>query len=504
MKTGKVYIIGAGPGDYRLMTLRAVECIKKSDAIVYDRLIDSKVLSFASDNAEFVYVGKQPELRQVHQKEINNILLNFAMEGKTVARVKGGDPFLFGRGGEECEFLKEHGVEFEVVPGITSAIAVPAYAGIPVTHREYASSLHIITGHKSAENEGTGIDFETLAKLEGTFVFLMGVKNICEICSGFIKHGKPTDTPVAIIENGASPKQKVLTGTLGDIREKSVEAGIKSPAVIVIGGVAKLSEKLAWFGKGALSGKRIVVTRPVGQSERLVKSLEEHGAQVIEFPVIKISEAQDYRPLHIALESIHAYRWLVFTSVNGVNMFFRQMNILKKDIRLLAGLKLAIVGPATGEALKEKGLYVDFIPEKFSTLDLLEGLLKIVGHEEKVLLVGSEIASPVLSDGLKIKGISFDEIIVYRTLENSVGNSDLISMLDSKSVDFITFTSPSTVKSFASIIGRNVVENLTAKIVCIGPVTANAATEMGMKVAGFADEYIEDEIIKKLIELSEV
>lgn len=253
MKNGKVYIIGAGPGNYKLMTLRAVECIKNSDVIVHDRLVDGRVLGFASEKAEIVYVGKHPDVHHVPQNKINDILLQHVKEGKTVARVKGGDPFLFGRGGEECEFLQRYGIEYEVVPGVTSAIAAPAYAGIPVTHRDYASSLHIITGHKKTDSQGIGIPFEILAKLEGTIVFLMGLKNIHAICFGLIKHGKPMNTPVAIIEKGATDEQRVLTGTLEDIEEKSINAGMTSPSVIVIGSVVKLGEKLSWLEKDVLS-----------------------------------------------------------------------------------------------------------------------------------------------------------------------------------------------------------------------------------------------------------
>lgn len=504
MNKGKVYIIGVGPGDYKLMTLRAADCIRNADAIVYDRLIDSRVLTFASQQAEFVNVGKQPEHHPVPQAEINTILARLAGEGKVVARVKGGDPFLFGRGGEECDFLQSQGIPFEIVPGVTSAIAVPAYAGIPVTHREYASSLHIITGHKSGENTGTGIDFAALARLEGTLVFLMGVKNIHEICSGLVKYGKPEDTPVAIIENGASSRQRVLAGTLGNILQKSVEAGVQSPAVIVVGLVAKLGERLAWFGKGPLAGKKIVVTRPKGQSEHLVHSLEELGAQVIELPAIKITEEEDCRPLQRALERIAEYKWLIFTSTNGVNMFFQQMSRLGKDIRQLAGLKLAVIGRATEQALQDKGLNVDFVPEKFTTPDLLKGLLPLVGQDEKVLIVKPEIARPELTDGFKRHGIPFDEIVVYKTLENNTITSELIHLIENTSIDFITFTSPSAAKAFASIAGSENMKNMTARIVCIGPVTANAAREIGLEVHGYADESIEDGIIKKLIELSEV
>ena len=504
MKKGKVYIIGAGPGDYRLMTLKTADCIRNSDAIVYDRLIDSRALSFAPVNAELVYVGKQPELHIAPQDEINRILLKLATEGKTVARVKGGDPFLFGRGGEECEFLQKQGIEFEVVPGVTSAIAVPAYAGIPVTHREYASSLHIITGHKSAENEGTGLDFETLAKLEGTLVFLMGVKNIGEICSGLKSGGKPADTPAAIVENGASLRQRVLAGTLGDIAEKSADAEVSSPAVIIVGSVAMLGERLAWFGKGPLSGKRIVVTRPAGHSARLVDSLEALGAQVMEFPTVKISDADDYRPLHKALENIGDYKWLVFTSINGVNMFFKEMKNYGKDIRLLAGVKLAVAGPAAEEALREKGLNVDFIPEAYTSHNLLEGLLKLVGYDEKVLLARSDIAGAELCEGLKEKGMGFDEITVYKVAQNDMDKSELITLLKENGIDFVTFTSPSTLKGFVSIIGRELIKEAgKTRFVCIGPVTAKAASEMGLPVSGCADEHTDEGIVKKLIELSE-
>lgn len=504
MKNGKVYIIGSGPGNYKLLTLRAIECIKNSDVIVYDRLIDSKVLSFASNKAEFVYVGKQPDFHQVPQKEISNILARYAMEGKTVARVKGGDPFLFGRGGEECEVLQNHGIEFEIVPGVTSAISVPAYAGIPVTHRDYASSLHIITGHKSQENEAEGFDYETYAKLEGTLVFLMGVKNLKEICSGLIKFGKKADTPAAIVENGASPGQRVIIGTLADISEKSAAAGIKSPAVIVIGDVAKLGEKLSWYNKGPLSGKKIIVTRPADQSEKLVKGLEELGAQVIEYPSIVVKELEDYSELKNALEIINQFKWLVFTSANAVNIFFKQLRNFKLDIRILTGLKIAVVGKATAELLEDKGIYVDFMPEKFTSSDLLKGLIKIISKDDKVLIFKSEIGRQELSEGLKNAGISLDEINLYNIEENDKDKTVLLNILEKDSVDYITFTSPSTVRAFVSIAGMDTIKGLSAKFVCVGPVTENALTELGLKAAGVAAVHNDSGLIDKIVELSEV
>ncbi len=507
---GKVYIIGAGPGDYKLLTLKAVEAIKKSEVIVYDRLIDSNVLGFADNGAEFVYVGKQPQHHQVPQNEINQILLKYAKEGRTVARVKGGDPFLFGRGGEECEYLHKNGIEFEVVPGITSSIAVPAYAGIPVTHREYASSLHIITGHHSAERESTGdiessplCDFETLAKQEGTLVFLMGVKNICEISSGLMIFGKAPDTPVAVIENGTKPEQRVITGILRDITEKCEQYKVKSPAVIVIGEVAKLSENLCWYGKGVLSGKRIVTTRPAGQSDALVKGLEESGAHVTEFPVIKITELQESEKFETALNRLDSYSWLIFTSANGVDIFFKQLSQSKLDIRKLYGIKIAVVGSATEKALNSKGLYADYIPEKFSTKELLSGLLGKIESSDKILLINSEISRPELTKGIKKSDIAFDEIAVYTTEPNNNLESKLDYIVpELERADYITFTSPSAVKAFVTLLGQERIKKFSAAVICIGPVTASAAAEEGMSVKAVAEQYNAEGIIQRIVELN--
>ena len=499
---GKVYIIGAGPGNYKMMTIKALECIRKADVIVHDRLIDSKVLGFASKDAEIINVGKHPTYHQVPQKEINQIICKLAKEGKKVARVKGGDSFLFGRGGEECEYLREHGVNYEVVPGVTSSIAVPAFAGIPVTHRNFASSVHIITGHKSPENEGKSFDLEVLAKVEGTLVFLMGVKNIEEICTGLLKFGKEENTPVAIIEKGGSPDQRVIRGELNRIVEISEQEKVSSPAVIVIGYVAQLHDKLAWFNQGILSGKRIVVTRPTHQSQGLVDTLEELGATVIEYPVIKIESNADTELLLKVINQIQDYQWMVFTSANGVNIFFDQLKIWKKDIRHLQGLKFAVVGAVTQKALEERGVYADYVPDQFTTAHLCEGLLNRVESKDKLLLLRSEIASKELTNGLSKKGIAFDDVPVYNTIENKQEHSELPELINKNRIDYIIFTSPSTVHSFKSIFGEECTRNMSAECICIGPVTAKAVEESGMKIAGVADEYLEEGIVNKLLELS--
>ncbi len=501
--TGKVYIIGAGPGNYKLMTLRAAECIGRADVIVHDRLIDSKVLSFASQGAEFINVGKHPQYHQVPQKEINKIITTLALEGKTVARVKGGDSFLFGRGGEECEYLKEHGVSYEVVPGVTSSIAVPAYAGIPVTHRSFASSVHIITGHKSEANEGKSFDLEALSKVEGTLVFLMGVKNIEEICTGLLSYGKKGNTPAAIIEKGGSPEQRIIRGELESIASIARQEKVTSPAIIVIGEVASLSEKLDWYNKGILSGKRIVITRPSSQAQGLVSALEELGATVIEYPVIKIEPIVENAPLKEALSRMEEYSWLIFTSVNGVVVFFDRMKEWKQDIRILSKIKISAVGLATANALEERGIIPDYIPEQFTTSALGEGLINLTNEKDKLLLLRSEIAGADLPDMLKKYGVRFDEVAVYRTMENKPEPSELPGLLEAEKVDYVIFTSPSTVKAYYSILGEERIRLSKAEYICIGPVTAKAVEEAGMEVKAVAEEYVEAGIIKKLVELAE-
>lgn len=504
-RKGKVYIIGVGPGDYKLITLKAVECIKKADVVVYDRLVGSKVPSYAKENAELIYVGKMPDYHAVPQDEINETLIKKALEGKTVARVKGGDPFVFGRGGEEAESLFEMGIEFEIVPGVTSAISVPAYAGIPVTHRDFCSSLHIITGHERPDKVGSLVNYEALAKLEGTLVFLMGVKNLADIVGSLIRYGKNKSTPAAVIEKGTTAEQRTVTGTLENIESKVSAAGIKSPAVTVVGEVVKLEEKIKWFPKGKLAGKRIVVTRAREQASILVDKLEELGGEVLEFPTIKISEPENFKHFDSILGNIKEFNWVVFTSVNGVKAFFKRTRQNKIDIRSLAGIKLCAVGEATGEELDRLGLNVDYIPESYTTGDLLEGLLKIIGTDEKILLARADIANPEFSEGLKSKNIPFEELAVYRTLVETANRDKTVAQFDDGKIDFITFTSSSTVKNFVSIFGKENLDKISnAKVVCIGPVTAKTALEFGFNITAVADVYTIDGLVDKLLEISEV
>jgi uroporphyrinogen III methyltransferase/synthase len=501
---GKVFIVGVGPGDYKLMTLKAAECIRQAEVIVYDRLVGTKALSFAREDAEFIDVGKTPGRHPVPQEEINEILVKKAFEGKTVARVKGGDPCLFGRGGEEAEFLHERGIEFEMVPGVTSAVAVPAYAGIPVTHRDYCSSLHIITGHERPDKSGSAIDYEALARIAGTMVFLMGVKNLPEISSNLIKYGKDRLTPVAVIEKGTTGEQRVVTGTLAEIAGKIAAVGIKSPAVTVIGDVVKLREKLRWFPTGKLAGKRVLVTRAREQAGKLAGRIEELGGEVLEFPVIKIAEPLNFEVFDQVIQNLNQFHWLVFTSVNGVTAFFQRMRTKRIDIRNLSGRKLAAVGAATAEELNRLGLNADYVPDRYTTEDLLAGLVKKVAPGEKVLLARTDIANRELAEGLAENKIGFVDLVVYRTVTDRASRKEILNQIIRGRVDFMTFTSSATVTHFVAAAGP---ENLGAlskiKTVCIGPITARTASDLGLTVAATADVYTIGGLVAKLTEMAE-
>jgi uroporphyrinogen III methyltransferase/synthase len=487
---GKVFIVGAGPGDYRLMTLRAVECIGKADVIVYDRLVSGRILSFAGPAAELVYVGKQPDAHPVPQERINEILVEKALEGRTVARVKGGDPFVFGRGGEEAEALRARGIPFEIVPGITSAIAVPAYAGIPVTHREFCSSLHIITGHERPGKDASAVEYEVLAKTEGTLVFLMGVKNLPEITGRLREAGKDGKTPAAVIEKGTTAGQRAVTGTLEDIAMKVSEAQIVSPAVTVIGKVAELREKIGWFPYGKLAGKRVIVTRSREQAGELSKRIEELGGEVLEFPAVKMEKTASFEEQDNVLRDMKRFQWLVFTSVNGVNAFFERWRELRLDIRSLCGVRLAAVGGATAGALEAMGLMADYVPEKYTAEELAKGLAERVPKGGRVLLARAEAAGGEMTDILQKAGIEYTDLAVYRTLRENTGGGEILKAIEEGGADFLTFTSSSTVTGFLEAIGKESIPKLSGiKIVCIGPVTAKTARDAGLKVAAVAGEH---------------
>jgi len=480
MKTGKVYLVGAGPGDVGLITQKGLRCLKEAEVIIYDRLLDERFLKLASPKAERFYVGKAAGAHTRSQSEINRLFVEKAREGKTVVRLKGGDPYVLGRGGEEAETLAENNIPFEIIPGVSSVVAVPAYAGIPLTHRRLSSSFAVITGH---EAEGkSSINWEKLATAVDTLVFLMGMRNLPEIVVKLIEHGRSPDTPVAVIKEGTRPDQKTVVGSLKDIVTKVREHRLTPPAVIVVGEVVRLREKLRWFDNRPLFGKRILVTRARHQASALSQLLIERGAEPVELPIISIQPIPDSGELDGAISNLDQYHWLIFTSSNGVEAFFQRLGVLNLDARALGGLKVGAIGPATAKALMARGITADYVPDVYSSEGLIAGLSRwdIVG--KRFLLPRADIADKKLANGLTGLGAEVREIVAYRTLPQPEAISQAKRMLLSGEIDVIIFTSSSAVFQ-----GDPQINNIT--VACIGPKTADTAVKAGLKVDIVASEH---------------
>ena len=469
---GKVYIMGAGPGDLELLTLKGKRAIEEADCIVYDRLINPRILDFAKKDAEMIYLGKGNTEGGVIQDEINRTIVTKALEGKTVARVKGGDPFVFGRGGEEIQSLFDNGISFEVIPGITSSISVPAYAGIPVTHRGVARSFHVFTGHTM--EDGTWHNFEAIAKLEGTLVFLMGIKTLPIIVNDLVKNGKNPETPVAIIEKGATADQRVTVGTLENIIEKAKEKKIVPPAITIIGEVVNLRETFKWFEDKNLFGKKILVTRDKNQAGEFSNKIEKMGGVAVELPFIEIESVLS----KVTSEDLKEYSALLFNSPNGVREFMKKID----DIRSLAHLKIGAVGSKTKELLEEYKIKADFMPEEYMVSKLAELSLEYTKAGEKILIITSDI-SPCDTDKFNsIYDREFHKIVAYNTKKITREKKEVCDALNK--VEVVTFLSSSTVDAFyASIDGDlECVKNI--KFASIGPVTSET-----MKKYGFSVDY---------------
>lgn len=469
---GKVYIMGAGPGDLELLTLKGKRAIEEADCIVYDRLINPRILDFAKKDAEMIYLGKGNTEGGVIQDEINRTIVTKALEGKTVARVKGGDPFVFGRGGEEIQSLFDNGISFEVIPGITSSISVPAYAGIPVTHRGVARSFHVFTGHTM--EDGTWHNFEAIAKLEGTLVFLMGIKTLPIIVSDLVKNGKDPKTPVAIIEKGATADQRVTVGTLENIIEKAKERKIVPPAITIIGEVVNLRETFKWFEDKNLFGKKILVTRDKKQAGEFSNKIEKMGGVAVELPFIEIESVLS----KVTPEDLKEYSALLFNSPNGVREFMKKID----DIRSLAHLKIGAVGSKTKELLEEYKIKADFMPEEYMVSKLAELSLEYTKAGEKILIITSDI-SPCDTDKFNsMYDREFHKIVAYNTKKITREKKEVCDTLNK--VEVVTFLSSSTVDAFyASIDGDlECVKNI--KFASIGPVTSET-----MKKYGFSVDY---------------
>lgn len=481
MIKGKVYIIGGGPGDAGLLTIRGKECLERADVVVYDYLVGDDILAYARPDARFIYVGKKGGDHTVSQDRLNQMLVDEALKGQVVARLKGGDPFIFGRGGEEAQILAQAGIPFEVVPGVSSAVAVPAYAGIPLTHRRHTSAVAFVTGHEDPAKEESRLDWEKLAGIE-TLVFLMGVKNLSHITKMLIEKGKSPDAPAALIRWGTTPDQETVTAVLADIAKVAEERKFLPPAIFVVGQVVALREELAWFEKRPLFGTTVVVTRPEAQAASFAALLRERGARVITFPVIRVVASENREQIDSALSHIDSYRWIIFTSANGVKFFFERLKELNMDVRDLKGVRIAAIGPATATAIERKGLRVDLVPEEFISEGVVRAFEACDIRGSRILLPRAETARDVIPQGLAQQGAIVDVVPVYRTVGSEGDGADLVRAAQEGKIDVITFTSPSTVTNFIDIIGGLSKIPPTARIACIGPVTAAAAEKAGLAV----------------------
>ncbi len=477
----KVYLIGAGPGDPGLLTIKAREVLSCCDVLIYDYLANAEFLSYAKPEAEIIYVGKKGGDHTLPQDKINELIIAKAREGKSIARLKGGDPYVFGRGGEEAEELVEVGIEFEVIPGVTAGVAAPAYAGIPVTHREHTTSVCFITGHEDPTKEQSGHDWAVYASSSSTLVFYMGIKNLPMISRNLIENGRDPQTPVALIRWGTRAEQQSFVSTLEKVAEEAKTRGFKAPSIIVVGGVCSLHDKLAWFEKRALLGKGVVVTRAREQSSGLVNTLGELGAKVYEFPTIAIQPLADYTPVQKEIQNLAAWDCCVFTSVNGVKKFFEQIDYLKLDARIFAGLYIAAIGPATALALQEKGIKPDFVPEKYVAEHVLKGMLEHGVAGKKILIPRAQKAREVLPEKLQEAGAEVLVLPVYKTSLSQEDPTEISTALEQNKIQYITFTSSSTVDNFFTLLKPELLQQYRDKIqlACIGPITAETLASYG-------------------------
>lgn len=497
-----IHLVGSGPGDPGLFTLKGKRLLENADAVVYDRLAPESLLAYAP-GAEKIYVGKKPGEPSMPQEEINGLLVHLGREGKDVVRLKGGDPYIFGRGGEEALALAEAGLPFEVVPGITSGSAAPAYAGIPVTHRRVSTSVAFITGHEDPTKDGQDVDWRKAANGADTLVLYMGVGRLREISAQLTAAGKSPETPVACVRWGTLPEQRTVTGTLADIADRVEEAGLRPPAVTVVGEVVALRGDLSWFEDRPLFGRRIVVTRARAQAGDLSRKLEALGAEVVEFPTIEIRPPEDFEPLDRAIRGLDGYDWLVFTSVNGVEAFVGRLREHGLDLRAVPrGAQIAAIGPATAESLRRAGLNVDAVPGEYRAEALLEEIGAPV-EGQRFLIPRAKAAREVLPESLREAGATVDVPPAYESVPSGEGAESLAARLGADEIDCITFTASSTVENFVRAFGEERARELAAgtSVACIGPITADTARSHGLEVAAEAEEYTIPGLVEAVREL---
>jgi uroporphyrinogen III methyltransferase/synthase len=494
-RAGVVYLVGAGPGDPGLMTARSLELIAAADVVYHDRLIPPGALAGAREDAELVYVGKQPGVPSVPQEEIGAKLVEAARAGRSVVRLKGGDPFVFGRGGEEGEALRAAGVEFEVVPGITAGVAATAYAGIPVTHRDDASAVAFVTGHEDPDKEESALDWSALAAFPGTLVFYMGVKRLEENANALIAAGRDPEQPAAAIERGTMGGQRTVSATLRTIHEAVALAAVKAPALIVIGPVVERREQLAWLERRPLHGKKVIVTRARAQASGLAKTLRELGAEVVELPAIRIEPRLQAPEVREAASAVGVYELVCLTSPNGVRLLFEAMAAAGLDARALAGVTVAAIGPGTARALAKRGVLADVVPERFVAEGLIEALEEIEVEGARVLVARAAEARDVLPEWLQGKGAQVDVVALYETVREQPDEEAIAAAADA---DYVTFTSSSTVTNLTAALGERFPS--AARVVSIGPVTTETAEEAGLEVDVEAERHDVDGLLQALLD----
>jgi len=490
---GIVYLVGAGPGDPGLMTRRSLELIERADAILYDRLVPPGALEGARPNAELRYVGKEPGAPALSQEETNELLVELGRAGKRVVRLKGGDPFVFGRGGEEAEALAAAGVAFEVVPGVTAGVAAPAYAGIPVTHRELASAVAFVTGHEDPGKAGSALDWDALARFPGTLVFYMGIRNLSLIAERLSAAGRGPEEPVAVVERGTRPDQRTVVDTLTGIAARVEGEGIRAPAITVVGPVAGLWETIGWLERRPLHGEVVAVTRARAQASGLASRLRELGAEVIEAPAIRIEPRPFEGELRAAIERIGDYALICVTSPNGVRLLFDAMAAAGLDARALAGATVAAIGPGTASALKECGIAADIVPERFVAEALVEALEPVAVGGRRVLVARAAGARDVLPDALRARGAELDDVALYETVAEPLSDAARAGL---ERATYVTFTSSSTVRFLLESGAR---PPAGARVVSIGPVTSATAAEHGLTVDVEAQRHDIDGLVDALI-----
>ncbi len=506
IRPGKVYLVGAGPGDPGLITVRGKFLLERAEVVVYDYLASRKLLKHVPPTAELIYAGKKGGDTHTHtQDEINRMLIDFASAGKNVIRLKGGDPFIFGRGGEEVEQLAAAGISFEVVPGVTSATAAATYAGIPITHRDYTASVAFLTGHEDPTKEDSNIDWERLSVGAGTIVIYMGIKNLPIIINKLIKFGRDPKTPVAVVRWASTPEQRSVVGTLENITEVVKEAGIKPPSLIIVGEVVKLRKTIDWFEKRPLFGKRIVVTRTRDQASELIAGLEEAGADCLEYSTIHIEPVDSYEVLDEELERLKEYHWILFSSINGIRYFFKRLFAKGMDARDVKGPEIAVVGKSTADTLLEYGINADLIPPVFTSEGLAESLLDQGVEGRNILIPRALKGREILPETLRGAGAQVTVAPVYQNVLPQGRKDALRDELEAGKVDMVTFTSSSTVRNFLTMVDATDMGELKellkgVKIASIGPITAKTVTDNGLTVDVQPEEHTIPEMIRTIID----